>query len=300
MNLESKSKVKNIGFIGLGIMGSRMAAHLLTPDFKLKVYNRSSEKAQKLVEGGATPTANLSDLAQGSDIIITMLSTPEVVRDSAFGNNGFIQKMDKGGIWINCSTVNPTFSEEMCWLAQQSGVRFIDAPVAGTKGPAEAGELLFLLGGEAEDIEEVAPLFELMGKKYLRLGKAGKGSAMKMLINQLLAQSTVAFVEAMVLGEAMGLKQETLFNVLTATPVVAPVISGIRPKLESGDYDPNFSLKWIHKDLHLSSLTAYEKEVPLHNLGVTKELFGQAKQNGFGDMDFSSIYEFMRNKESDL
>ncbi len=285
--------MKKIGWIGLGIMGSRMAANLLKEGYSLVVHNRTKDKATALLNQGAAWATTPQEVGQGTDVIITMLSTPEVVRETAIAENGFLYGMKKGALWINCSTVNPSFTEEMEVLAKKHEVRYIDAPVAGTKGPAESGELLFLVGGNTQDIEEATPLFEIMGKKTLPLGEVGKGAAMKMLINQLLGQSMVAFAEALVLGEAMGLKKETLFNVLLNTPVVAPVMSAVRPKLESGNYDPNFPLQWIHKDLHLSSISAYENNVATPNLNATKEIFAQAKQHGFGEQDFTAVYEFL-------
>ncbi len=289
--------MKTIGFIGLGIMGSRMAANLQKEGYQLYVYNRTKEKASSLIKDDAIWCSTPKELGEHSDIVITMLSTPEVVKEIAEGENGLLLGMKENNLWVNCSTVNPSFTIEMADLSRKYHTRYLDAPVAGTKGPAEKGELLFLVGGNKRDIEEANPLFEIMGKKTLHLGDVGKGAAMKMLINQLLGQSMVAFAEAMVMGEAMGLQKETLFTVLLNTPVMAPVMTAIRPKLENGNYEPNFPLQWIQKDLHLSSISAYESGVATPNLNATKEIFAQAKQHGFGDLDFTAVYEFLNLKK---
>lgn len=289
--------MKTIGLIGLGIMGSRMAANLLKNSFPLTIHNRTKEKAQDLMNLGATWAETPMEVGTNSEIVITMLSTPEVVKEVAFGKNGFLKHMQKDSLWMNCSTVNPSFTQEMQLLATEYHIRYLDAPVAGTKGPAEKGELLFLMGGDTKDIEEVNPLSEVMGKKTLHLGEVGNGSAMKMLINQLLGQSMVAFAEALVIGEAMGLEKGTLFNVLLNTPVVAPVMSAVRPKLENSSYEANFPLKWIQKDLHLSTISAYENHISAPNLNATKEIFAQAKQHGYGDQDFTAVYEFLNLKK---
>lgn len=289
--------MKKIGFIGLGIMGSRMAANLQKKGYDLVVYNRTKEKAKYLLQNGAAWAASPKEVAKETDVIITMLSTPEVVREVAIENQGFLSSLKDNSIWLNCSTVNPSFTKEMDIISKEFRVRYLDAPVAGTKAPAENGELLFLVGGDTASVNEVSPLLTIMGKKTLHLGKVGKGAAMKMLINQLLGQSIVAFAEAMVMGEALELEKETLFNVLLNTPVVAPVISNLRHKLENSDYEANFPLKWIQKDLHLSSISAYENNVAAPNLNSTKEIFAQAKQQGYGNLDFSAVYEFLNSKK---
>ena len=128
----------------------------------------------------------------------------------------------------------------MAALAAKFNIRFVDAPVAGSKAPAENGELLFLAGGKEEVFGELTPLFDAMGKKTLYLEKVGNGANVKMLINLLLAQSMTAFSEAMALGKGMGLAEGQLLNILTATPVVAPFLSMLKPRLETGNFDANF------------------------------------------------------------
>ncbi len=289
--------MEKIGFIGLGIMGSRMAMNLQKAGYDLVIYNRTYEKAQSLVENGATWASTPGEVAGKVNVLITMLSTPGVVQEMTLGEQGFLHSLSKGSLWVNCSTVNPSFSRETEILSRPHHVRYLDAPVVGTKGPAEAGELLFLVGGAERDKKEVDVLFDSMGKKTLHLGAVGQAAAMKMLINQLLAQSVAAFAEALVMGEAMGLDQATLFDVLTATPVVAPVINALGPKLKKGDYEANFPLKWIQKDLHLSSISAYECGVAAPSLNAAKELYAQAKQQGYGDKDFSALYAFLNHRE---
>ena len=289
-----------IGFIGLGIMGSRMAANLQNAGYELKVYNRSEEKAKKILELGAKWAVNYEDAALGADVLITMLSTPEIIKKVATGREGFLKRLPEGSIWLNCSTVNPSFAIEMYHSAMEYGIDYIDAPVAGTKGPAEKGELVFLLGGDSQAAARLQPLLDLMGRKTIVLGKAGTGSSMKMLINLLLAQSMLAFSEAMVLGEEMGMPQETLFNILLNVPVTAPFLSLVRTKIENRDYDANFPLQWIHKDLHLAALSAYETGVAMPSLNTAKEIFALAKQNGYGKKDFSAIYDFLQNNSKSL
>lgn len=289
-----------IGFIGLGIMGSRMAANLLQAGYDLKVYNRSKEKAGYLLEQGAKWAVNCREAAIGTDVLITMLSKPEIIKETAMGKDGFLKMMKEGSIWLNCSTVNPSFAVEMHHVAMEYGIDYLDAPVAGTKGPAEKGELVFLLGGDTAASNKVIPLLDIMGKKTIVLGKAGDGSKMKMLINLLLAQSMLAFSEAMVLGEEMDMSRETLFNVLLNVPVTAPFLSLVRPKMENSDYEANFPLQWIHKDLHLAALSAYESGVAMPQLNTAKEIFAMARRSGYAKKDFSAIYNYLQTNSKSI
>ncbi|GAB5524740.1 MAG: NAD(P)-dependent oxidoreductase [Roseivirga sp.] len=276
------------GFIGLGIMGSRMAANLQKAGHDLVVYNRSAEKAEVLIKAGARLAESPAEVARGVQVVITMLSTPEVVREVA---EEFLPSMDEGTFWVDVSTVNPSFSREMAALAAAHEVRFVDAPVAGSKAPAESGELLFLAGGKEEELSPIAPLLEVMGKKTLYLGETGNGANVKMLINLMLAQSMTAFSEAMALGKSMGLAEGQLLNILIATPVVAPVMGALKERLLAGTFDVNFPLKWIHKDIMLALDTASELSVPMPSLEQTEALYKNALDEGLGDLDFSAIYK---------
>ncbi|HKK46154.1 MAG TPA: NAD(P)-dependent oxidoreductase [Balneolaceae bacterium] len=283
----------NIGFYGLGIMGSRMAANLLKTDADVMVYNRTISKANPLKKKGAKVAQSQQELAQHSDILFTMLSAPGAVKQTASGKEGFIASMKPDSLWVDCSTVNPSFSREMAGKADTHNIRFLDAPAAGTKGPAETGDLLFLVGGSAEDIEECNPYFKAMGKKVIHAGDIGMGTSLKMVFNLLLAEAMASFSEGLYLGESMGFSKEMLLETLVGSPVVAPFISGKKEKIENDDYSPEFPLKLMQKDLHLASQTGYESDAPLPAGNIVKELFAMAKQEGLGDKDFSAIYKLI-------
>ena len=191
-----------IGFIGLGIMGSRMAANLLKKGHELVVYNRTKQKAGPLIAAGAAWAPTPADVAKQVTVIITMLAKPDAVAETALiGKYGFLNYLADNSLWIDCSTVNPSFSKLMASEAKQRKIRFLDAPVTGSRGPAELGQLLFFVGGEKADMEEVRPLLEAMGRAVYHIGGHGMGTSMKMVGNLMLAQTMVAFSEAIVLGE---------------------------------------------------------------------------------------------------
>ena len=283
-----------IGFIGLSIMGSRMAANLQKNGHELVVYNRTREKAEPLIAQGAVWAPTPADLARQIKIVITMLSKPDAVAETALlAKNGFLTHLAPQSLWIDCSSVNPSFSKLMAVETKQRNVRFIDAPVAGSKVPAEQGQLLFFVGGEKADVEEARPLFEAMGRAVFHMGGHGMGTSMKMVNNIILAQSMVAFTEAIVLGESLGISKDQLFTTLLASPVVAPYLAFKRSKIEEGKFDPEFPLQWMHKDLQLAAETAYETGVPLFLANAAKELYALAVRNGLGEMDFSAVYKLL-------
>lgn len=207
-----------VGFMGLGIMGSRMAKNVLKAGHELQVFNRSKNKAEVLLGEGAQWADSPATLVTQSDILITMLAHPEAVEEVALGETGFLKQAGQNKLWMDCSTVHPSFSQKMATKATQAGYRFLDAPVVGTKGPAENGELVFLVGGDKADLEQAQPLMDVMGKKTLHLGGHGKGSSMKMIVNMMLAQTMLAFSEGLSLGQALGIEQKPCWMYCSVRP----------------------------------------------------------------------------------
>lgn len=288
-----------IGFIGLGIMGSRMAANLQKAGYSLTVYNRSKSKAETLLKGNAKWALSPADAAKNSDLVITMLAHPEAVEETAVGQDGFLASMKANSLWLDSSTVNPNFSRRMARAAHKHGVRFLDAPVAGTKAPAENAELVFFVGGAKEDLEEASPLLDAMGKKTLHVGEHGMGSALKIVVNHMLATSMAAFSEGVVLGESLGLSQELLFNVLIGSPLVPAYLAAKRNNLEQDSYEASFPLKWIQKDMQMVSNAAYDTGIAMPIANLTKEIYQLGARSGLADEDFSAIYRYLKQASLD-
>jgi 3-hydroxyisobutyrate dehydrogenase-like beta-hydroxyacid dehydrogenase len=287
-----------IGFIGLGIMGSRMAANLQKKGHELVVYNRTKQKADALIAAGAIWAATPADVAKQATVIITMLSRPDAVAETALiGKYGFLDRLANNSLWIDCSTMNPSFSRLMANEAKHRKTRFLDAPAAGSKGPAEQAQLVFYVGGEKADVEEARPLLEAMGKAVIHIGGHGMGTAMKMVNNLVVAQAMVAFSETVTLGEALGIPKDLLFNTLLGSPVAAPFLSLKRGALETENYEPEFPLQWMHKDMQLIAETAYEAGVAMPAANVVKELYALAVRKGLGEQDFAAVYKLLSEKK---
>jgi 3-hydroxyisobutyrate dehydrogenase-like beta-hydroxyacid dehydrogenase len=297
-------KIK-IGFIGLGIMGSRMAANLQKKGYELVVYNRTRRKAESLIANGATWAATPEDVARQVKVIFTMLSEPEVVADMALGERGFLNHFGKNALWIDgkyplwvdTSSVNPSFSQVMAKAASQHNVRFLDAPVDGSKISAEKGELVFYVGGDKADLEESKPLLEAMGKAIVHGGDHGMGSSLKTVNNLLMAQAIISLSEGLVLGLSLGIPRDVLLDTILSSTVAAPFLAGKRNKIESYAFDPEFPLQWMHKDLHLAMDTAYEAGIAMPAANNVKEIFALAVRAGFAEQDISAVYKIVSEKK---
>ena len=274
-------------------MGSRMAANLLKGNVTLKVYNRSKEPTLELQKKGAKVAGSPNDAVKDADIVFSMLSNPDVVKEMFFGKEGCLSSMKKNSLWVDCSTVNPSFSLIANKEAKKFGVRFIDAPVAGTKSVAQNAELVFFAGAEKSQLQEIEPLLKLMGNKIVNVGETGKGSSFKMVVNIMLAQSMTIFSEAVLFGEKMEISREFLLDMLPNLAVSAPFTKSKAEMIKANNYEVQFPLELMHKDLHLAALTAYELKQPLYLANLTKELYADANKSGFARQDFSAIFEYL-------
>src|SRR5713101_7639579 len=281
-----------IGFIGLGIMGSRMAANLQKHDYSLVVFNRTRDKAQPLLDRGAILADSPPKLAEQVDVLFTMLAHPDAVEQAALGANGFLSYLKPNALWVDCSSVNPSFSKKMAAAAAERRIRFVDAPVTGSAPVAADGKLVFWVGAEGADLETIRPLLLCMGNKIVHAGGHGTGASMKMVINLLLGTGMAAIADAMAFGEGLGISRKMLFDSLLSTPAVAPFLASKREKIESGNYEAEFPLRWMQKDMHLASVSAYEAGVALTITNVTKEIYRLAMRGGHETKDFSAVYEF--------
>src|SRR6266478_6496848 len=284
-----------IGFIGLGIMGSRMAANLQKQGYSLVVFNRTRAKAEPLLGPCGTFSDSPAQLADQVDVLFTMLAHPDAVEQAALGANGFLDHLRSNALWVDCSSVNPSFSKKMAAEAARREVHFVDAPVTGSAGPAAEAKLIFWVGGDTADLERIRPLLLCMGNKIVHAGGHGMGTSMKMVVNLLLGTGMAAFAEAMALGEGLGLSSRMLFDSLLGTPPVAPFLALKREKIEKENYEAEFPLRWMQKDMHLATVSAYEAGVAMPLTNVAKEMYRLAMRDGHDTEDFSAIYEYLSN-----
>jgi 3-hydroxyisobutyrate dehydrogenase-like beta-hydroxyacid dehydrogenase len=276
-----------------------MAANILKAGYPLTIYNRTIEKTAALEKAGASVAFSPRVLAENTDVIVVMVTGPEAMDDLLWGPEGAAKALDGNKCLINMSSVPPMFTREFNDKLAPTGVTFIDAPVSGSKKPAEDGTLLILAGGSKEAVEEFTPLLETMGKKVIYCGETGQGSMMKMANNLLLASVLEAMAEVVNFGKMGGLSQEALFDVIGSGPMNCPIIQMKTGMFRENEFPPNFPLKHMTKDLKFLVDTAYQTGAPvpvghallhLYRLGVGRE---------WGDLDVAAILkvlEYMNEK----
>jgi 3-hydroxyisobutyrate dehydrogenase/glyoxylate/succinic semialdehyde reductase len=287
-----------IGFIGLGIMGSRMAANLQKHGYPMVVFNRTRTKAQPLLDKGACFAESPAKVAEQVDALFTMLAHPDAVEQAALGRNGFLDHLKPKALWVDCSSVNPSFSKKMAAAAARREVHFVDAPVTGSAPVAAEAKVTFWVGARTADLEKVRPLLLCMGNKIVHTGGNGTGTSMKMVVNLLLGTGMAAFTEAMALGEGLGLSSKLLFDSLLPTPAVAPFLAAKRARIENGNYEAEFPLRWMQKDMHLATVSAYEAGVAMPLTNIAKEIYRLAMRDGHAAEDFSAIYEYFTHPDA--
>lgn len=281
----------DVAFLGMGIMGSRMAANLAKAGHSVHAWNRTPEKAAALAESGCFLAASPRRAVEGAEVVFTMLSDPEALRQVAFGAQGFLDAMTHGSFWVDHSTVDPATSRQVGANAVNRGLRFLDIPVSGSSGAAAAGKLVFFAGGDASDLEKVSPLLLAMGGRIVHAGPVGAGAALKLINNSFLAQAQAAWSESLGLAEQLGLSARTVHDAILPTHV-APAFLGLkRAKIEGRDWTPEFPLKHALKDIRLALAAARESGLHLRQLEASEEIYAQAASQGFGDSDISAVHE---------
>lgn len=279
-----------VAFIGLGIMGSRMARHLLIDGVELTVWNRTSALCEPLVKQGARSVDTAKEAVREVDVVISMLSTPKAVKEVFLGEEGVLRQIASNSLWIDCSTVDPQTSRELASAAIDIGIRFLDAPVAGSAPQADAGELVFFVGGSSGDLDQARPILDVMSKKVMHMGNHGMGSSFKMLVNAMLGQAMAIFSETVAFGESMGMDREFLLDTLPKLVVTPPFIQYKVPALKSDNYEAQFPLEWMHKDLVLALETSQLTGKRLSIAETTEHLYREAMANGMRRQDFSAIF----------
>jgi 3-hydroxyisobutyrate dehydrogenase/glyoxylate/succinic semialdehyde reductase len=277
-----------------------MAANLQKHGYPLVVFNRTRAKAEPLLGPCGRFADSPAKLAEQVDVVFTMLPEPEAVEQTALGTNGFLDHLRLNAVWIDCSSVNPSFSKKMAAEAARRWVRFVDAPVTGSTVPAAEAKLIFWVGAEAADLETIRSLLLRMGNRIVHVGGHGMGTSMKMVMNLIMGNAMAAFAEGMALGEGLGISRKVLFDSLLGTPAVAPFLALKRQKIESGNYQAEFPLRWQQKDLHLASVSAFESGVAMPVTNAAKELYRLAMMDGHAVEDFSAIYEYLAKNDGRL
>ena len=280
----------SVGFLGLGTMGSLMAANLLKAGASLTVWNRTPSKMEPLLRAGAKAGKGPAQVAAESDIVIMMVSRPQDAEELALKPDGILDGIAPGSILIDMSTVSPATSRKLAGAMATKRAEFLDAPVVGSKGPAAEGTLVILVGGLPQTVQRARPVLQAMGKTIVHAGNVGAGSTMKLATNLMLAHLMAGFAEAVTLLRAAGVEPKKYLEVLHASPFHSPWYQTKGATLLKEDYSTHFALKHMRKDAELMTALAKELEANLPVTEAVRRLFADAEAAGRGEEDYSAIY----------
>ncbi|MBA0686393.1 hypothetical protein Goari_013999, partial [Gossypium aridum] len=241
-----------VGFLGLGIMGKAMSMNLLKNGFKVTVWNRTLSKCDEVVAHGASVGETPAEVVKKCNITIAILSDPAAALSVVFDKNGVLDQICSGKGYIDMSTVDPETSCKINEAIALKGGHFLEAPVSGSKQPAETGQLVILAAGDKALYEEAVPAFDVLGKKSFFLGPVGNGAKMKLLVNMIMGSVMNAFSEGLTLAERSGLNPHSLLDVLDLGGIANPMFRGKGPEMLKDNYSPAFPLKHQQKDMRLA------------------------------------------------
>ncbi|WP_339722632.1 NAD(P)-dependent oxidoreductase [Marinomonas primoryensis] len=283
-----------IGFLGLGIMGKAMASNLVKAGFNVTVWNRNPAKCDELVLQGAHLGTSPKDVTKHCDITFAMVSDPDAALALCQGPDGVLEGIGSGRGYVDMSTVDNTTSKAISNLITQAGGRFLEAPVSGTKKPAEDGTLIILAAGDASLYEDTKPAFDVMGKMSPYLGDVGQGANMKLVVNMMMGGMLSIFSEGMSLGQKAGLNGNQILEIIDAGAIANPMFKGKGAMLLKEDYSTSFPLKHMQKDIRLAVALGDQLEQPLPTAAAANETFKQAIKAGFADEDIVAVYKVIK------
>jgi 2-hydroxy-3-oxopropionate reductase len=288
-----------IGFIGLGIMGSPMAANLIKAGFPVTGYDHHASNLEKLAAAGGTAVSSEAEAAAGAEIVITMLPDSPQVAEAVLGENGVFETIrssrspgsspSPGVLYIDFSTIKPETSQAVAQAGAEIGVAVLDAPVSGGETGAIEGKLSIMAGGHAADFEAAAPVFDAVGSTYRLVGPHGAGQVVK-AANQLVVGGTYALVaEAIVLMEASGVDAEAGLDVLAGGLAGSRILDLKRQSMLARQFRPGFRIDLHHKDMGIALDTARGAGVPVPVTGLVAQLIAAARALGYGSLDHSAL-----------
>jgi len=279
--------VPEIAVLGTGIMGAAMARNLLAAGLRTRVWDRTPEVTEPLAAAGALVAASPAEAVRDARAVITMLPTAEVVESLIFGEHA-AEAFAPHAVWAQMGTIGigPTTRIEARLAALRPDVMFVDAPVSGSKGPAEAGQLLILAGGPDEARPVLSPVFSALGRATVWLGEAGQGSRLKLVVNAYMSILIEGVAEAVELAGRLGVDVARLDEAIEGGPLDAPIAGAKLHKIEHGDFAPEFPLEWALKDVDLAIAAADGDTLPL--LAALSRQWQAAVHSGLGRQDVSA------------
>jgi len=284
-----------VGFAGIGRMGLPMARNLLAAGFPLTVFNRTEERCQPLLDAGAKLATNPAELARASEVVVTMVADGEAARSLIAGPEGILEGAEPDLVLLEMSTIGPTAARELAALAFERGIWMVDAPVSGSTSVAEAAALTVMAGGEADAYERALPVLRAMSKAQFHLGPSGSGAAMKLALNLMIASTTHALSEALVLAESAGIERGEAYRVVAESAVASPFVGYKETAFLDPDGVPTaFALDLMRKDLALALELGERAGIPMLAASAAAEAMTLAAGLEGGDEDLVRVADALR------
>jgi 3-hydroxyisobutyrate dehydrogenase-like beta-hydroxyacid dehydrogenase len=283
----------NIGYVGLGVMGSRMADRLLAKGHTVTGYNRTKAKAQWLIDKGMHWADSPGAVAEAADVTLSMVTDSGALQQIAQGPNGVLAGLSSGKLWVDMSTVSPAMSRGLAHQAKAKGAAMLDAPVSGSVVTLEQGKLSIMVGGAKECFERVQPLLLDIGAKVTHVGDNGLALVMKIATNLSLTAQMMAFSEGVLLAEKSGIPREIAVDVLTHSAIASPMVQYRGPFVLKMPEEAWFDVNMMQKDLLLALELGRQVDVPLPTTSTVNEYLSAARGMGLAKKDFAIVFEVL-------
>ena len=283
----------NVGFVGLGVMGSRVARRLLDAGHAVTGYNRTAAKAQWLVDAGMKLAGSPRAVAEAADVTFSMVTNTAALRSVAEGPDGLLAGLRAGKIHVDMSTVSPAASRELAQKVEAKGARMLDAPVSGSVITLEEGKLTFMVGGDEATFAKVKPILLDIGPKATYVGGNGLAVSMKIAVNLSLAVQMLAFSEGVLLAEKSGIARDVAVDVLLNSVIASPMVKYRGPFVLQMPGEAWFDCNMMQKDLTLALELGRHVDVPLPTTAVTNEYLTAARAMGLDAQDFAIVFDVL-------
>ena len=283
----------NLGFVGLGVMGSRMVKRLLDAGHTVTGFNRTQSKAQWLIDLGMKWADSPRAAAETANVVFSMVANTSALRAVTSGENGILAGLGSGRIYVDMSTVSPAAIRELAAQVEAKGARMLDAPVSGSVSTLEEGKLSFMVAGDREAAQQVEPILKDIGPKVTYVGSTGLAVSMKVATNLSLAVQMLAFSEGVLLAEKSGIARETAVEVLLNSVIASPMVKYRAPFVLKMPDEAWFDVNMMQKDLLLALEMGRELDVPLPTTAITNEMLTAARGLGLEKKDFAVLFEVL-------
>jgi 3-hydroxyisobutyrate dehydrogenase-like beta-hydroxyacid dehydrogenase len=283
----------DLGYVGLGVMGSSVTRRLLAAGHTVTVWNRTRAKAEPLLEAGAQWADSPREVAERSEIVFTMVTNTDAVQAVTDGPDGILAGLESGKVYVDMSTASPANTRALAEKVAAVGAQMLDAPVSGTSITVDEGKASVMVGGDEDAFERVKPVFEAIGPRVFHLGPSGSAVTMKIAVNLSLAVQMLAFSEGVLLAEKSGIPRERVVEVMLASVISSPMVAYRGPLVLGHPDEVWFDCHMMQKDMNLALELGREVEVPLPTTAVTNEYLTAANAMGIGDRDFAVIFDVL-------